>query len=124
MPTENITKFSQAVAASPELQAQVQAIHAAAARDTAEKIAALSAESGAPVTAEEFLASAHSAQGELSDEQLEAVAGGSWWVVGPNNIMMSAIYGIIGCGIMAATSVKLRDDARACSLSGDGDGVG
>ena len=109
MSTENITKFSQAVANSSELQAKVQSIHADAARETADKIAALSAETDAPFTADEFLASAQSAQGELSEEQLESVSGG-WWNSSDANVTTSIILLGIGCGFIASASALIKGD--------------
>ncbi len=102
MSTENITKFSEAVAASPDLQAKVQSIHATAARDTAARIAALSAETDAPFTVEEFLASANSAQAELTDEQLEVVAGGNREVLG--RVAASIFTAGLACLIMYQNS--------------------
>ncbi len=117
MSTENITKFTETVAASPELQAKIQAIQAAAARETAVRIAALSAETEAPFTADEFLASAQSAQGELSDEQLESVSGG-WWNSGEANVMASIITLGIGCAFIASASALIKgNEADKCQPS-------
>lgn len=103
MSTENITKFSEAVAANPELQEKVQSLQAAAARETAEKIAALSVEAGTPFSADEFLASAQSVQGELSEEQLEAVAGGAWRPSAGNIAASIFTLGLL-CGLVATVS--------------------
>lgn len=117
MSTENITKFGEAVATSPELQAKVQSIHAAAAREVAEKIAALSAETDVPFTADDFFASTQSAQEELSEEQLDAVAGGAWE---PNagNICASIFTLGLFCAVPAIISVASKaetgKDASAC----------
>jgi predicted ribosomally synthesized peptide with nif11-like leader len=75
MSTDNLFKFFDAVSARPELQAKLQAIHADTARRAAEEIAALATEIGIPLTAEEVLAGS-AADGELSEEMLDNVAGG------------------------------------------------
>ena len=108
MSTENITKFTEAVSASPDLQAKLQEVHLAAARQTAEQLAALSAETDAPFTAEEFLGNAQSQIAELSDEQLESVAGGAW---NPNvvNITMSIASFGFGCIAFAIVSASSRN---------------
>jgi predicted ribosomally synthesized peptide with nif11-like leader len=77
MPSENLTKFGEAVAASPELQSKVQSIHAEAAREAAQEIASLASAHGTPFTAEEFLEQTTSQVADLSDEQLDAVVGGA-----------------------------------------------
>lgn len=76
MSKENIVTFFEATKNNAELQQKIGAIYAAATKATAEGLAKLSAESATPFTAEEFLA-ARSAQGELSEGQLEGVAGGA-----------------------------------------------
>ncbi len=114
MSTENVTKFTEAVAASPELQAKVQSIHATVARDAAARIAALSAETDAPFTTEEFLAATRLNHSELSDEQLGAVAGG-----GSN---YSAIYinTHLGCGSIPAKFGSEKGGELADLLRKDG----
>ena len=42
MNNETIARFTEAIAADPELQKEVQSVQQAAARETAEKLAALS----------------------------------------------------------------------------------
>ncbi len=113
MSTENITKFSEAVAASPELQAKVQSIQVAAARDTAEKMAALSTEAGAPLTAEDFITSAQAAREDLSDEQLEAVAGGTWRPSAGNITASIFTLGLL-CALVVTVSegIKNRDHCQ------------
>jgi predicted ribosomally synthesized peptide with nif11-like leader len=76
MSTENLTRFNNAVAADPALQAKVQSLNSEASRELAQRLAALSTEAGAPFTAEEFLDQATSQVSALTDEQLDAVAGG------------------------------------------------
>lgn len=118
MSTENISKFAAATAASPELQAKVQVIQVDAAQATAEKIAALSVEAGTPFTAEEFLASATSQTHEISDEQLENVAGGIWRP-DDGNVMFSLMTLGIGCGLVASASVMVtgQKDSKNCQPS-------
>jgi predicted ribosomally synthesized peptide with nif11-like leader len=79
MSTENIRSFFERAKDSPELQRKVEAISGATAQSTAEALAALSQESEFPFTAEEFLIASRPAQGELSDEDMAAVAGGGLW---------------------------------------------
>lgn len=115
MSTENLSKFNEAVAASPELQAKLQSIHADAARSAAEKIAALSEAAGTPFTTEEFLASANSAENELSEEQLEAVAGGVWQPTA-GNICASIFTAGLLCAGWAANSARGKGSADACQF--------
>jgi predicted ribosomally synthesized peptide with nif11-like leader len=111
MPNENITKFSEAVAASPELQSKVQSIHAQAAREAAQEIASLASANGTPFTAEEFLAGATAKAEELSDEQLETVAGGRTST--EMKIMLSIISaGLVCAGMAIESKVELGDAAR------------
>jgi len=72
MSAENLTAFQDRVAADADLQQRLVAIHQDAARELAQKIAALSVEVGTPFTAEEFLAPP-----ALTDDELDGVAGGS-----------------------------------------------
>ncbi len=72
MSTENLIAFQTRAATDVDLQQKVLAIHQNAARELAEKIAALSLEAGTPFTVEEFLTPS-----ELSDDQLDRVVGGS-----------------------------------------------
>jgi predicted ribosomally synthesized peptide with nif11-like leader len=113
MSTENITKFSDAVTASPELQAKVQSIHVEATRAIAEKIAALSAEVGAPFTAEEFLTSAQTAGEELSEEQLDEVAGGTWRPSAGNIAVSIFTLGLV-CGLVATVSDGHKGHSDGC----------
>lgn len=77
MSKENIITFLEAAKNNPELQKQIGAIYAEAKKSTAEELAKLAADAGTPFTAEEFVAASRSAQGELSEAQLEGVAGGA-----------------------------------------------
>lgn len=74
MSRENIPAFFDAVKNSPELQQRVGEIQAEAARLSANRMAELSTEAGTPFTAEEFLARG---EGELSEMEMDAVAGGA-----------------------------------------------
>jgi predicted ribosomally synthesized peptide with nif11-like leader len=117
MSAENYSKFVEAVAGDPELAAKVQAIHAATAREVAERLAALSAEAGTPISADEFLATASSQAEELSDDQLEAVAGGVW-KANAGNIFTSVFSFGVMCAIVATTSAIVRT-ADDCQISRD-----
>ncbi len=113
MSTENLTKFAEAAAANPALQAKIQAIHAQAARDTAEQLAALSAGAGAPFTAEEFL-TASRLSASLSEEDLERVAGGAW-EPSASNIVLSLLTVGIACGGAAIASAA-QGNVDNCQL--------
>lgn len=76
MSTENIEKFTAALATNPALSAKVQALRTEAAQAAAEGLAALSVEAGAPFTAEEYLAVFPPSNTELSEEALGSVSGG------------------------------------------------
>lgn len=117
MSTENITKFSEALAADPALASKVQAIHVAAARRIRENLAALSVEAGTPFTAEEVLADATARTSELSDEQLETVAGGTW-KANPGNIAASVFSLGLFCALMGAISAG-GGNADMCQISHD-----
>ncbi len=112
MNTENLTKFAEAAAADPALKTKIQSIHAQAAREIAEKLAALSAESGTAFTAEEFLAAGRGQAADLSEEELEAVAGGQWRP-SANNIITSILTVGIGCAVDAALSAG-KGDVDGC----------
>lgn len=73
MSTENITRFAKAVLADPKLAQKINVLRQEP--SAPEKIAALAAELGFPVTTEEVCAYQASSP-ELSDEALENVAGG------------------------------------------------
>ncbi len=109
MSTENITKFNEVLASDPDLQAKLRDIQQDVARDTAEKIAALSAEAGTPFSADEFLRGAVQGTGELSEEQLESVSGG-WWNSSEANVMTSIITLGIGCAFIASASALFKGD--------------
>jgi predicted ribosomally synthesized peptide with nif11-like leader len=117
MNNEAITKFTETVAADPELQKEVQSIQQAAARQTAEKLAALSVEAGTPFTAEEFLASVTPASAELSEEQLESVAGGTW-APSEGNVMLSIFTLGAGCLIAFNASLAFKNDPDGCQADG------
>ena len=118
MNTENIQRFATLAATNPEIADRLRVIHNEAARETAEKIAALSIEAGAPFTADEFLSNASPGAGELSEEQLETVAGGMW---APNdaNVLTSLMLLGVGCGFIASASVMItgKQNADDCQPS-------
>lgn len=72
MSTDNIRTFLDKATTDPALQARVAEAYRSAQLATAEALASLSAEAGTPFTVEEFL----TAQTELSEKDLEGVAGG------------------------------------------------
>lgn len=73
MSTENIAAFLSAVKESPVLQEQIAKLQQEHTPEVfAEKIAALSTDTGHAVTAEEFA----TATCQLSEEELQGVAGG------------------------------------------------
>ena len=76
MSTKNVTKRDEAVSGSAELQAKAESIHVTAARDATGENAAQASQTTDTVTADDFLPDTPINQRELSDEQLETVAGG------------------------------------------------
>lgn len=76
MSTENIEKFTAALATNPALSAKVQSLRTEAAQAAAEGLAALSVEAGTPFTAEEYLTVFPPSNTELSEESLGSVSGG------------------------------------------------
>ena len=72
MSTENVTRFLDQVASEPALQEKVSAAYRASQEATAQALAALASEHGLSISADELLA----VQSELSESDLEAVAGG------------------------------------------------
>jgi len=75
MSTENIAKLAESAASNPTLSAKIKTLRADA-PDFAERLAALSTETGTPFTAEEYRAAYPGSDTELSAEQLDSVAGG------------------------------------------------
>jgi predicted ribosomally synthesized peptide with nif11-like leader len=70
-----LAKFLERLSSDPALQARVQTLPEGV--DAAEALAQISTEIGEPVSAEEFrAAAAESPSGELSEKELEGVAGG------------------------------------------------
>jgi predicted ribosomally synthesized peptide with nif11-like leader len=78
MSKEKLLAFAETVSKSEELQKQLAAIQVQTARATAEKVAKLSESTGTPFTAEEYLQSIADSAEEMSEEQLQTVAGGVW----------------------------------------------
>jgi len=111
MSTENITKFSAAVSSSPEFQAKVRDLQTNTINKTAQNLAALSVETGFPFTAEEFLSSATSGAGEITDEQLNAVAGG----MSPKGAITLSVFTLgFGCAVAAIASQVEFGKASSC----------
>ena len=111
MATDNIQTFLQRVAEDATLQEQIKAL---AGQDAAQAEAAvlnLAAAQGLPFTAEELHAfaveeaKAATQRGDLSDSELEQVAGGGTgkWIV------LSVLGNALGCGIGMAISYAIRD---------------
>lgn len=100
MSTDNLTAFTEAVAADPALAGRVQTIHADASRMIAESLAALSERTGTPFTAEAYCQHLSAQAAELSDEQLDAVAGGAWDASAGNICASIFTLGAV-CGVMA-----------------------
>lgn len=92
MSTENIEKFYALVAEDSALADRIRLINEEAVGTTAQKIAALSTESGLPISPKDVLARTE----EITDEQLEAVSGGVWDVTG-GNICLSIFTLGLGC---------------------------
>jgi predicted ribosomally synthesized peptide with nif11-like leader len=111
MRAEDIAAFNEAVAASPALQAKIRDIQTKAARNTAEKISALAGTAGLPFSADELLAEESPSTGELSDESLEAVAGG---MSTPNAVGLSILTLGIGCAAAAIHSKVDASNPLAC----------
>ena len=86
MSTTNIVVFLQRVADDTALQEQIKALGTQEAVRTEEVVLQLAAEQGLPFTVEELQAfvveqaKAAAEQGELSDDELEQVAGGNFIV--------------------------------------------
>lgn len=76
MSKEAVENFLQAVGQDPALQAKMQS-EANAKDDPVGYIVEMAAQQGHVFTAEEFLATCASAEGPLSDHELESVAGGA-----------------------------------------------
>lgn len=79
MSKENLQAFAEAVSKSEELQKEVIAIQREATESIAGKVAKLSESAGTPFTAKEYLNSLTDVAAEISDEQLQEVAGGGFW---------------------------------------------
>jgi hypothetical protein len=74
----NLAKFQEVLSANPALKSRVEALRGENLVEAARQIAAISAEAGTPVSAEEVLAAA----GAIPEEELAAGSGG----VGPWDI--------------------------------------
>jgi len=90
MSLEKAREFAKLVLESPELQARGNEVKAANYGEMAEKIAKIAKEEGFDCTSDEILRAAmelmgDSAQGELSDDDLESVAGGKAGMVRPED---------------------------------------
>ena len=90
MAIENVKAFYEALEKDAELQAKVDAADAAYAGDAKDKAAAAAAillpiakEAGFDFTAEELLGFENAAvsEGEFTEDELEAVAGGGWCLI-------------------------------------------
>ena len=111
MATDNIRIFLQRVAEDAALQEQIKAVGTQDAAQMEESVLKLAADQGLPFTAEELQsfavveAKAANERGNLSDSELEQVAGG-----GPGKwIVLSVLGNALGCGIGMAISYAIRD---------------
>lgn len=111
MATDNIRIFLQRVAEDATLQEQIKAVAGQDAAQAEEAVMKLAAEQGLPFTAEELQAfateeaRAANERGDLSDSELEQVAGGGTgkW------ILLTVLGNALGCGIGMAVSYAIRD---------------
>lgn len=76
MSTENIRAFFTAAEANPQVKQQINELGDASPEAAAQFLARLSAGTGHPFTAEEFLAATQKKDAELSEEEIAGVAGG------------------------------------------------
>ena len=94
MSEEQLKAFLEKVKADTSLQEKLKAAADADAADAdaadADAVTAIAKEAGFNVSADDLT----KAQSELSDEELEGVAGGVWWFqCGPNQITMKLFNG-------------------------------
>ena len=115
MATDNIRIFLQRVAEDAALQEQVKALAGQDAAQAEEAVMKLAAEQGLPFTAEELQAfaaeeaKAATERGDLSDSELEQVAGG-----GLGKIFLCSIASI-ATGCIVSYIMYLVDD-KSCEL--------
>jgi Nif11 domain len=112
MSKEKLQAFADALNKSEELRKQLTSIQVEVARSTAEKLAKLSEIAGTPFTAEEYLESIAEASEELSQAQLQTVAGGV--TLGEIIAYSAASFGF-GCLIVGLVSELQPERYRVCS---------
>lgn len=117
MSKEKLQAFADAVSKSGELQRQWVAIQVEIAKSTAEKMAKLSEIAGTPFTAEEYLKSVAESSEELSQAQLQTVAGGV--TLGEIIAYSAASFGF-GCLVVGLVSELQPERYRVCSAPIEG----
>jgi predicted ribosomally synthesized peptide with nif11-like leader len=106
MSKEKLQAFAEAVSKSEELQKQLAEIQVKIAKSTAEKVAKLSESAGTPFTAEEYLQSVAESSEQMSNEQLQTVAGG-WGNPASVGFAIGSIITLgIGCLLTAIASAQ------------------
>ena len=120
MATDNIRIFLQRVAEDAALQEQVKALAGQDAAQAEEAVMKLAAEQGLPFTAEELQAfaaeeaKAATERGDLSDSELEQVAGGGLGKM----LLISFTTGLVGCGAAFVISVGMNTNkVYSCDIS-------
>lgn len=106
--TENMKKYLELISRDEEAQKKLNEQKSSSIQEAKERIIADAAEKGITLTEEDFAANAET--GELSDDELEAVAGGKECVC------------VIGGGGTATS--EIYEDTCACVLAGAGRGYG
>ena len=120
MATDNIRIFLQRVAEDATLQEQIKAVAGQDAAQAEEAVMKLAAEQGLPFTAEELQAfateeaRAANERGDLSDSELEQVAGGGLGKM----LLISFTTGLVGCGAAFVISVGMNTNkVYSCDIS-------
>ena len=106
--TENMKKYLELISKNDETQKKLNEQEPSSIQEAKERIIADAAEKGITLTEEDFAETAET--GELSEDELEAVAGGK------------ACYCVVGGGGTATSSAY--EDTCACVIGGAGSGYG
>ena len=120
MARENIAIFLQRVAKDAALQEQIKALAGQDAAQAEAAVMKLAAEQGLPFTAEELQAfaaeeaRAATERGDLSDSELEQVAGGGVGKI----VLISLTTGLLGCGAALLASLHMNTNkVYSCDIS-------
>ena len=120
MAADNIRIFLQRVAEDAALQEQIKALAGQDAARLEESVLKLAAAQGLPFTAEELQAfateeaRAANERGDLSDSELEQVAGGGLGKM----LLISFTTGLVGCGAAFVISVGMNTNkVYSCDIS-------